>query len=57
MDIWKLLDGAHTVKNIGIALCEIYDVTEKQVEKDILTLLHECQAEELITIEGNDKTE
>lgn len=49
-EMWKLLDGTQTVRNIARVLCEIYDATQEQIESDMLTLLSECQNEELITV-------
>jgi hypothetical protein len=49
-DIWKLLDGTQTVQDIARALCNIYEVTQEQSETDLLALLQECLAENLITI-------
>ena len=49
-DMWKLFDGEHTVRDIGMALCKEYDVDLQQIELDILALLRDCKNEHLITI-------
>ena len=48
-EVWNLLDGDQTVKEIATALCNIYDVTQEQLERDLLALLQGCLEEHLLT--------
>ena len=49
-DLWKSIDGKRTVRDLGRALCSIYEAAQNQVESDILSLFDELLHEELIVI-------
>lgn len=46
--IWKLIDGQTAVERIVAAVCELYDVTDEQVTKDVDEFLEALQAAGLI---------
>jgi len=49
-EVWKLVNEQRTIREIGIEMCQIYDVDQQQIEQDIWTLFQEMQQEELIGI-------
>ena len=41
--IWELMDGSHTLADIGDILVEEYDVTHQQAQDDILALVADLE--------------
>lgn len=46
--IWHLCDGAHSVEEIVAAICGEYDAPEATVHADVVEVLQELQAADLV---------
>ena len=46
--IWEKLGAGETPKEIALAICEEYEVSEEQAQKDVLALIKELLKRKLI---------
>ena len=49
-DAWQLIDATRSIRAIADALTQTYDADGAQIEADLLTLMAELQAEQLIRL-------
>lgn len=47
-DIWRLLDGETTLREIASLLARAYDADEKEVQGDVVRTVDELAAEDLV---------
>jgi Coenzyme PQQ synthesis protein D (PqqD) len=47
--VWELCDGTRSVPDLVSAICREFDAPPQQVEQDLLELLEELAAEQLVT--------
>lgn len=47
--IWKMLDGEHSISDIAAAICEKYEVEQKQAIEDIELLLNDLRNNKLLS--------
>lgn len=50
--VWNLIQNSKTVKEICDSILEIYDVEPEQCENDLLVLLKDLKANELIEVKN-----
>lgn len=48
--IWELCDGQRSAAQISAAVAEEYDAPSQTIERDVLELLTELQAEGLVSV-------
>ena len=46
--VWELCDGARTVAEIAASIAREYDAPASEVERDVLELLNDLEAEQLL---------
>jgi len=51
MEIWKLCDGKHTIKEIIDNVFEKFETDRKTVENDIISFIKELEKEKMIKLE------
>ena len=50
--IWELMDGRHTIAEIGTALCAEFDVSEQQAQEDTLDFIGELLDKGLVSYQA-----
>lgn len=48
--VWELIDGKRTLKETGEQICQEFEVTPEEAEKDILELIEELKEKNLVSI-------
>ena len=46
--VWELCDGERTVAEIAASIAKEYDAPASEIERDVLELLNDLQAEQLL---------